>query len=207
MSPSLDIKTAAYARVSRRDEQPILDNQIATIRGYCIDKGLDLGDRLYSEVVSGGKENRVALNDLLSIVERRGGPKLVVFTSLSRMTRGGIGSALYILKRLERAGVGWHFTDQPILNYDSGTPPLARDIILAVLAAVDEDYRRNISAKTTAALAARKNLGIRLGRPPKCPECGHRRKHGPKCREPKCDCKRSPQGPKDENEATTLTGR
>jgi hypothetical protein len=35
--------------------------------------------------------------------------------------------------------VGWYFTDQPVVNFDASTPKMVKDIILAVLAAVDED--------------------------------------------------------------------
>ena len=67
------------------------------------------------------------------------------------MTQGGVASALCVLGRIERAGVGWHFTDQGVLNFDALTPKMVEDIILSVLDAVDEDYRRNILAKTKAA--------------------------------------------------------
>ncbi len=112
-----------------------------------------------------GRASQWPSNDLLGRVEARGGPKIVIFTSLSRMTRGGVASALYVLNRLERAGVGWHFTDQAVLNFDASTPKLVKDIILAVLAAVDEDYRRNISMKTKAAYIKRKALADAQGTP------------------------------------------
>lgn len=88
---------------------------------------------------------------------------LVVFTSLSRMTRGGISAALDTLRVLESQKVSWHFVEQPTLNFDSGTPDLARNIILAVLAAVDEDYRKNISQKTKAAAARKRALAAANG--------------------------------------------
>ncbi len=80
------------------------------------------------------------------------------------MTRGGAQAAFYILDPLARVNVGWHFVEQPILNFDDKTPPLARDILFAVIAAVDKDYRRLISEKTKAALARRRALGLPLGR-------------------------------------------
>jgi DNA invertase Pin-like site-specific DNA recombinase len=160
-----------YARISRPDEKVILDNQVLAIKSHADRLGISLEDVL-KETASGGKDDRAELTELLRRAESPGGPKLVIFTSLSRMTRGGVASALYVLNRLERAGVGWHFTDQPILNFDASTPKMVKDIILAVLAAVDEDYRRNISAKTKAAFSRRKALAeargdkVRWGRPP-----------------------------------------
>lgn len=172
-------KAAVYARVSRPDETAIMDNQVVTLTAYCAAKDLAIEGRIYTEIASGGSDNRSALNELMRSVGRPGGPKVVVFTSLSRMTRGGIGAALYILKQLENAGVGWHFTDQPILNYDSGTPPLARDILLAVLAAIDEDYRRAISLKTKASYTRRKALAEAQGRTFTWGKRGPGKKRGP----------------------------
>jgi DNA invertase Pin-like site-specific DNA recombinase len=183
---------AIYVRVSRPDEIAILDNQLGEALRYCEDKGFFVpqpdDDRLvYREIVSGGKDNRSRLSDLLHNAERRRGRPfdLVVFTALSRMTRGGTGSALYILNRLEKAGVGWRFVEQPVLDYDSTSPPLAKDIILGVLSSIDKDYRARISLKTRAALAQRKRDGKKLGRHPKTCEC------------PKHGGKRYPQSPEE----------
>jgi len=156
------VRAIGYARVSRPDEQDILANQVTAIRAHAERMGYDL-EAVLQETASGGRDDRVAFNDLLARVEGRGGPRLVIFTSLSRMTRGGVGSALYVLGRLERANVGWHFVDQGVLNYDAGTQKLAKDIILSVLAAIDEEYRRTISAKTKAAYARRKALATAQG--------------------------------------------
>lgn len=119
--------------------------------------------------VSGGKADRPGLGKLMRDV-RRG--EVVIFTSLSRMTRGGIGAALDILRQLEHRGVGWHFVEQPILNFDSETSKLVKDILLAVFAAIDEDYRRRISEATRAAFARRRALNPNWrgpGRPRKRP--------------------------------------
>jgi len=159
------MRSAIYARVSRPDEADILTNQLEAARTYAKNHGFEIqGAHIFSEIASGGDEGRVALNDVLKAAEQRK-VDIVVFTSLSRMTRGGVGAALYVLKRLENAGCGWHFVEQPILNFDSNTPKLAKDIVLAVLAAVDEDYRRTISSKTRAAFQKRKNLAAARGEP------------------------------------------
>jgi DNA invertase Pin-like site-specific DNA recombinase len=157
------VRAIGYARVSRQDEQDILANQVERIRDYASRFPEISLEKVYEEVASGGKDNRSVLNEVMSRVTTRGGPKIVLFTSLSRMTRGGVGSALLILNRLKESGCGWMFADQTFLNFDGNTPPLARDILLGVLAAVDEDYRRNISTKTKAAYAKRKALAAAQG--------------------------------------------
>jgi len=177
------MRAAIYARVSRPDERPILENQLATLRAYVQEHGLEAGGE-YVDVASGGTSDRPDFNRLMADAAR---PRLrafdlVVFTSLSRMTRGGIAAALEVLRQLERDGVGWHFTEQPVLNNDSNTSKLARDVILAVLAAVDEDYRERIRKATKAAFNRRKGLENgadlpRWGRHPKgctCPKHGGR---------------------------------
>ncbi|MDG6974096.1 MAG: recombinase family protein, partial [Nitrososphaerota archaeon] len=157
---------ALYSRVSRPDERDILVNQVAALRSYCADRGFTVV-REFSEIASGGSDGRSALNDLLSEASlRRGRPfDGVVFTSLSRVTRGGVGAALEILRRLEAAGCQWWFVEQPILDFDDQSPKLARDIVLAVIAAVDEDYRARVSRATKAAYVKRKALADANGTP------------------------------------------
>ncbi len=186
-----------YARISRPDEQGILRNQVTSIERYAETRGIRLAAPVYQETAPGTDRRLLrpqrerkgqAVSPLvlmLSAVESTPRPvDLVIFTGLSRMTRGGVESALYILNRLKRAGVGFHFVDVPVLNYDATTPPLAQEIILAVLAAVDKDFRRNISVKTKAAYEVRKQLAdvngsaVRWGRHKNscgCDRCQRRR--------------------------------
>src|SRR6266566_2798570 len=148
-----------YLRISRPDEAQILENQRMAAIGHAAAEGFQ-EPRIYDETASGGDEDRPGLGKLLQELRRR---DVVIFQSLSRMTRGGIGAALDILRQIERRGAGWHFIDQPILNWDAGTPKLVRDIILAVFAAIDEDYRLRIGNATKAAYARRRALGVKLG--------------------------------------------
>ena len=172
MTPSSIARAAIHARVSRDDESAIVENQVRSLRDYCDARGLPIA-REFVETASGGREDRPGLSQLLhEAALQRGRPlELVVFGSLSRMTRGGTYAALEILRKLEVAGVGWRFVEQPILDNGTDTPKLARDILLAVMAAVDEDYRARISRATKAAFQRRKNIAevagvrVRWGRP------------------------------------------
>jgi DNA invertase Pin-like site-specific DNA recombinase len=163
-------RVAIYARVSRPDERRILVNQVAILRESCANRGFAI-TREFTEIASGASGDRSALNELLHQATLRRGRAFdgVVFASLSRVTRGGVGSALEILRRLEAARCSWWFIEQPILDFDDNSPKLARDIILAVIAAVDEDYRARISRATKAAYQRKKNLAgggpIKWGRP------------------------------------------
>ncbi len=173
------VRAAVYTRISRGDDGHTLTNQTQDAINYVRSARWTLTDT-YCEVVSGATiEGRSEMSRLMADASRRAFD-VVVFTSLSRMTRGGIEAALYILRQLEMAGVGWHFVDQPVLNYDASTPKLAKDIVLAVLAAIDEDYRRTISAKTKAALALRAAGGQKLGRPKGARDKRPRKKRSPR---------------------------
>lgn len=117
----------------------------------------------------------------------------------SRMTRGGIEAGLYVPHRLEVAGVGWHFIEQPILNFDSMTPALAKEIIFAVRAAIDMDYRDRIRRATKNAYTNCKNLlapgeKVRWGR-----RAGSKEKRKRKARE-----KRGPAGPTSTGRGSTI---
>jgi len=148
-----------YLRISRPDEAQILENQRMAAIGHAAAE--DFSEPvIYDETASGGDEDRPGLGRLLNELQRG---DVVIFQSLSRMTRGGIGAALDILRQIERRGAGWHFIDQPVLNWDAGTPKLVRDIILAVFAAIDEDYRLRIGNATKAAYARQKALAEATG--------------------------------------------
>lgn len=167
------MKVGIYTRISRPDERDILLNQIRDAKDYCRQHDLDYGERVWWDVASGKDEKRPGFQEMMDAVAHKY-IDLVVFTSTSRVTRAGIGTAFGILKQIESAGVGWHFVNQPILNYDSTSSKLAKDILLAVLAAVDEDFRRNISEKTKQAFTRRtKPWGHPRGVPMnKCYICG-----------------------------------
>jgi DNA invertase Pin-like site-specific DNA recombinase len=166
-----------YLRVSRLDEAQIMKNQ----RDRALEHARKLEyseDRIhiYDETVSGGDAERAGLGLMLQAL-RPG--DLAIFTSLSRMTRGGIGAALDILRSIERAGAGWHFVEQPVLNWDADTPKLVRDILLAVFAAIDEDYRRRISEATRRTFAKKKAAGWHgKGRMPGAKDKGPRKRRG-----------------------------
>jgi DNA invertase Pin-like site-specific DNA recombinase len=170
---SKKMKAAVYVRISRPDEAAILENQKKAALAYVQTRGWELVG-VYQDITSGGKVDRPGMSALQDDGRARKF-NIVVFTSLSRMTRGGISAALYLLNQLKGNSVGWHFVDQPVLNFDAETSPLVRDILLSVLAAVDEDYRRTISTKTKAALGRRRGLGIQLGRHKNDCQC---KKHG-----------------------------
>lgn len=71
--------------------------------------------------------------------------------------------AALILTYIDPRRGGTHLVEMPALNLDANPPPLARDIILSMLSAVDPDYRRRISAATKAAYQRRATLAKARG--------------------------------------------
>ncbi len=145
-----------YLRVSQEDEAVIFENQKVALLKEADAILPGTPPVIYEDFGrSGGDENRPGLGKMLHEARKN---DTILFTSLSRMTRGGVGAAWDILRQLDRMGVYYRFTELPVLNSDASTPKVARDIVQAVFAAIDEDYRRRISEATKAAYARRKAL-------------------------------------------------
>ncbi len=170
-----DSRTRAgiYARVSRGDEAGILRNQLDDLRelagryGYVV-------TREYVEVASGANDGRAELSRLLhDAALQRGRPwDVLLFRSLSRLTRTGTYGALDLLRQLQSFGVGWRFRETPVLDSTEDTPFLVSNVMLTLIAELDRDYREGSSRATRAAyarrLAAAEARGdrVRWGRPP-----------------------------------------
>jgi len=169
-----------YLRISRPDEARILENQRATAIQHAAAIGYP-DPTIYDEnAPAGDKSDRPVFTKMMG--ELRPGD-LVIFSNLSRMTRGGISTALEILRQIETKGAGWHFIETPSLNFDSGASKLTKDILFSVLAALAEDYRRRISEATKAVYERKKAASLASGgklhwgrsvgeKPRRCRFCG-----------------------------------
>ncbi|MFZ9080279.1 MAG: recombinase family protein [Alphaproteobacteria bacterium] len=103
----------------------------------------------FKEIESGRKNQRPELKQALAEAKRAGA--IVIIAKLDRLGR----RASYILRLIDESGVNFHICDMP--NADK--------LCLTVLAAVAEREAENISARTKAALAAKKARGAKLGSP------------------------------------------
>jgi len=154
------LRAATFNRISHPSEADILANQKKGTREYVKGKGWRLV-REYEEVQT-SKGITPVLEEVLRAVERREFD-VVVFTALSRMTRGGTKFGLTILERLAAAGCGWHFIENPAINYDSNVPEYVRTIILTIYAELDKEYRMRISRATKKTLDEQKAKGTYRG--------------------------------------------
>lgn len=163
------MKAALYLRVSTSSEVAILRNQERAALDYARHRKIKVVAR-YQDIASATSLDRQGLNALIS----EASPKrfdVVIFTALSRMTRGGVEAGLYVLKRLSDAGVGWHFVEQPSLNCDADTPELVKDVFFGIHYAMDKDYAARISKAVKGKYIQKKTLAeargekVRWGRP------------------------------------------
>jgi DNA invertase Pin-like site-specific DNA recombinase len=111
----------AYCRVStdNQKEEGTVELQENAIKEYCKLKGLNLIRLFKDEGISGGLENRPALSELFSFLEKEKNIKAVVIWKLDRLARD-LYIQEYSIKRLEALNVKLISTKEPDL--DSSDP-------------------------------------------------------------------------------------
>ena len=149
------MRAAIYARVSTLDQEP--ENQLRELRRYAdarewvtieyVDKG-----------VSGVRESRPALDELVGAARRRKFGVLVVWR-LDRLGRN-LRHLIMLLDELTALGVGFVSLGEGI---DTGTP--AGRLQLHILGAIAEFERARIAERVRLGVARAKAQGQRLGRP------------------------------------------
>jgi DNA invertase Pin-like site-specific DNA recombinase len=138
----------AYYRVStdRQGQSGLgLDAQRAAVAGFVGARELIAE---FTEIESGKRADRPQLAAALELCRRQ--RAMLVIAKLDRLARN-----VAFIANLMEAGVEFTAVDMPSAN----------KLTLHILAAVAEHEREMISARTTAALAAARARGVRLGRP------------------------------------------
>ena len=151
-------RLALYARVSTYDQHP--DAQLGPLRAYAARcHSVDVQEYV-DHGVSGKRDRRLALDQLMEAVRRREVDAVVVvkLDRLARSTR----HLCELAEEFERLGVALVVLDQAI---DTTTP--SGRLLFAVLAAVASFERDLIVERTRAGLEAAKRRGKKLGRPRK----------------------------------------
>lgn len=145
-----------YARVSTADQT--CENQLLELRRYCEARGWRLWREFVDNGVSGSKDRRPALDELLGHARRRRFD-VVVCWRLDRLGRN-LRHLVMTLEELRDLGVGFVSLGEGI---DLGTP--AGRLQLHILAALAEFERSRIQERVRAGLARVRREGRRLGRP------------------------------------------
>ena len=149
------MRCAIYARVSTLDQH--VENQLQELRQYVERRGwtpVEYVDR----GVSGAKDRRPALDDLLKAARRRRFDVLVCWR-LDRLGRN-LRHLILLLDELQALGIAFVTLGEGI---DTSTP--AGRLQLHILSAIAEFERSRIQERVRAGLARAKAQGRRLGRP------------------------------------------
>jgi DNA invertase Pin-like site-specific DNA recombinase len=176
------MRIAIYARVSKEEgsqnsQDPL--NQLKPLREFCAAMGWVIAAE-FVDYASGGDSNRPQFKTMLGRVRQRHFD-LVLVWALDRFSREGMTNTLSYMKQLHDYKTTFKSLQEPWL--DTSNEGIGQ-VILAVFSWVAEQEKKRISERTKAALARKKALGVKLGRPPKCVMCGfmhHKRKQ---CKRP-----------------------
>ena len=150
------MRAGIYARVSTTDQHS--ENQLVELRRYCEARGWTIAKEYVDQGVSGAKERRPALDDLVRDAKRRRFDVLVVWR-LDRLGRN-LRHLILLLDELQATGVAFVSLSEGI---DATTP--AGRLQLHVLGAIAEFERERIRERVIAGLRRAKAQGKPLGRP------------------------------------------
>jgi len=149
------MRVAVYARVSTFDQEPA--NQIAELHRYAEARGWKTTD-FVDRGVSGAKDRRPALDDMLRAARRRKFD-LVLVWRLDRLGRN-LRHLVMLLEELQALGIQFVSLAEGI---DATTP--AGKLQMHILAAIAEFERARIAERVKAGLARVRAAGRQLGRP------------------------------------------
>ena len=150
------MRVALYARVST-SEQTVAP-QLDSLQSYAAARGLDVVGVFTDEGISGTKDRRPALDELMGKAKRRSFDALAVvkLDRLARSTR----HLTQLAGELDALGVDLIVTDQGL----DTSSPVGR-LMFNVLAAIGEFELDLIRERVEAGVKAAKRRGVRFGRP------------------------------------------
>jgi DNA invertase Pin-like site-specific DNA recombinase len=149
------MRVAIYTRISTGEQNA--DMQRTELTEYCNFRKWDVV-KIYSDVISGSKDRRPALDQLMADAKRGKFDVLVVwrFDRFARSTR-------FLLESLEMFNsLGIDFVS---LRESIDTSTATGKLVFTILGAVAELERSNIRERVVAGQKAAKRRGVRFGRP------------------------------------------
>ncbi|MCX6807356.1 MAG: recombinase family protein [Patescibacteria group bacterium] len=150
-------KVAIYARVSTVDKGQDLDTQLLPLKEYVSNRGWQIHE-IYTDQISGSKESRPALNQLMNDAHKRKFDCLLVFRfdRFARSTKHLINS-LELFQSLNIDFISYNE------NIDTSTP--AGKMMFTLISAFAEFERSIIVERVKAGLEKARIKGRKLGRP------------------------------------------
>ncbi len=154
------MKVALYARVSTSDKGQDPEVQLAPIRDHALARGWTIYQEYVDHGVSGAKERRPALDQLMADAKRRLFDAVLVwrFDRFARSTRHLI-SALHEFRHLGIAFVSYQE------NLDTSSP--LGEAMFTIIGAMAQLERDIIRERVKAGVNRARSRGKRLGRPQK----------------------------------------
>ncbi len=150
------MKTAIYVRVSTQDQS--LDSQLHALREYATKRGFEIVQEFSDLGISGAKESRPGLNDLMAAVRKREVDAVLVFR-FDRFARSTKHLAL-ALDEFRALGVQFMSFSE---NIDTATP--MGQAMFTMISAMAQLERDIIINRVRAGMEAAKAKGVKMGRP------------------------------------------
>jgi DNA invertase Pin-like site-specific DNA recombinase len=170
------LRALIYGRVSTTEQD--FSRQESELREYATRQGWTVVEFIGS--YQSGGNNDSDLNRIKELASRGKFDVLMVW-ELSRLSRRGPGAILGLLQQFEAWGIWVWSRQETWLNVDGP----ARELLIAIFGWVARWEREMISARTKSALAQRRALGVRLGRPRGSKDRRPRRRGSPSRAQPK----------------------
>lgn len=153
------MRTALYARVSKKDSKQDTENQLRQLRQFASTQGWDVVHE-YVDRASGKHSDREQFQKMFAAASRREFD-ILVFWSLDRLSREGTVETLNHLQRLTGYGVNYRsFTEQYL-----DSTGIFKEAVIGILAAVAKQERVRLSERTLAGLERARAQGRVGGRP------------------------------------------
>jgi DNA invertase Pin-like site-specific DNA recombinase len=157
MTEPKQLRIFFYWRVSTpsqtTDNQVIQLQQVADTRGWRV-------LRVFTDVASGARDRRPALDEMMKAV-RRGQVDLICVVALDRLARNA-RHLITLVEDFRRAGVGLFSLREGIDSYSA-----TGQMVMTIFAALAEFELSVLRERTVHGLRAARLKGKRLGRPPK----------------------------------------
>jgi len=149
-------RVALYARVSTTDQST--DSQLLDLRRYVSERSWDFFKEYVDEGISGTKDSRPALNELMNNAKKRRFDVVLVwrFDRFARSTRHLINA----LEEFKNLGIDFVSYQE---NIDTSSP--LGSAIFTIISAVAQLERDIIAERVKAGLRRAKENGKKLGRP------------------------------------------
>lgn len=152
-------KAIAYIRTSTNGQDG--EGQRKSILEFCVSKGLKVDTWEMEKISSRAK---LADRQITKVVdEMKTGDRLIV-SELSRLGRSSITEVFSIIERIKEKGADLEIVSEG-LSIKAGKTDVKTEAVLSALSLAGRIEREMISERTKNALKARKEAGVKLGRP------------------------------------------